>query len=120
MRGQAFGFHRMMDTAGAILGSFLALGILIMFFGIVNDEIGILQIIIITSAFISLAAVIPILFLSEDKGSFSHQGCEICNDGLGNLIYDCHGYNPTTGEIQEVYQICRQCLYLHANGEEIE
>jgi MFS family permease len=73
MRGQAFGFHRMMDTAGAILGSFLALGILIMFFGIVNDEIGILQIIIIISAFISLAAVIPILFLSEDKGSFSKE-----------------------------------------------
>ncbi|MHA2073406.1 MAG: MFS transporter, partial [Candidatus Hodarchaeales archaeon] len=33
------------------------------------DEIGILQIIIIISAFISLAAVIPILFLSEDKRS---------------------------------------------------
>lgn len=67
MRGQAFGFHRMMDTAGAIIGSFLALGILVLFFDFVNDEIGILQIIIIISAFISLAAVIPILFLSEDK-----------------------------------------------------
>ncbi|MFX0149884.1 MAG: MFS transporter, partial [Candidatus Hodarchaeota archaeon] len=69
-RGKAFGFHRMMDTAGAILGSFLALGIVLIFFDALNDELGILKLIIIISAFISLAAVIPIFFLSdpgEDK-----------------------------------------------------
>ena len=64
-RGKAFGFHRMMDTAGAILGSFLALMIVVFFFNTVNDELGILQLIIIISAFISLAALIPIVFLSE-------------------------------------------------------
>ncbi|MFX0067007.1 MAG: MFS transporter [Candidatus Hermodarchaeota archaeon] len=69
-RGKAFGFHRMMDTAGAILGSFLALGIVLIFFDALNDELGILKLIIIMSAFISLAAIIPIFFLSdpgEDK-----------------------------------------------------
>jgi len=64
-RGKAFGFHRMMDTAGAIVGSFLALIILVMFYGVLNDELGILQLILIISAFISLAAVIPIFFLSD-------------------------------------------------------
>ncbi|MHA1976415.1 MAG: MFS transporter [Candidatus Hodarchaeales archaeon] len=65
-RGKAFGFHRMMDTAGAIVGSLLALVILIMFYGILNDELGILKLILIISAFISLAAVIPIFFLSDE------------------------------------------------------
>ncbi len=64
-RGKAFGFHRMMDTAGAIVGSLLALIILIMFYGILNDELGILKLILIISAFVSLAAVIPIFFLSD-------------------------------------------------------
>ncbi|MHA1941008.1 MAG: MFS transporter [Candidatus Hodarchaeales archaeon] len=66
-RGKAFGFHRMMDTAGAIIGSFLALIIVIFFYDLMNDELGILKLIIIISAFISLAAVIPIFFLSESK-----------------------------------------------------
>ena len=66
-RGKAFGFHRMMDTAGAIVGSILALAILITFYGILNDELGILKLILIISAFISLAAVIPIFFLSDEE-----------------------------------------------------
>jgi MFS family permease len=66
-RGKAFGFHRMMDTAGAILGSFLALVIVILFYEVLNDELGVLKLIIIISAFISLAALIPIFFLSESK-----------------------------------------------------
>ncbi|MFX1505824.1 MAG: MFS transporter, partial [Promethearchaeota archaeon] len=64
-RGKAFGFHRMMDTAGAIIGSFLALIIVILFFNVLMSELEILKIIIIISAFISLLAVIPILFISE-------------------------------------------------------
>ncbi len=73
-RGKAFGFHRMMDTAGAILGSFLALIILIMFYEILNTELEILQLILIISAFISLAAVIPIFFLTDpDEESVTKQ-----------------------------------------------
>ena len=69
LRGKAFGFHRMMDTAGAIIGSFLALLIVILFFDALTGELEILKLIIIISAFISLIAVIPIFFLSETAGS---------------------------------------------------
>jgi MFS family permease len=73
LRGKAFGFHRMMDTAGAILGSFLALSVVLFLFDIVQDEINLLKSIIIISAFISLLAVIPILFLNEPQGTTSLQ-----------------------------------------------
>ena len=65
LRGKAFGFHRMMDTAGAIIGSFLALIIALLFFNILINELEILKNIIIISAFISLLALIPIFFISE-------------------------------------------------------
>jgi MFS family permease len=45
----------------------LALGIVLLFFNVLNDELGILKLIIIISAFISLAAVVPIFFLSDPK-----------------------------------------------------
>lgn len=64
-RGRAFGFHRMMDTAGAILGSFLALIIVIVLSDSLTTELSILQVVIIVSAFISLLAVIPIAFLKD-------------------------------------------------------
>ncbi len=69
LRGKAFGFHRMMDTAGAIIGSFLALIIVLLFFNVLIGELEILKIIIIISAFISLLAVIPIFFISESAES---------------------------------------------------
>ncbi|WP_455143269.1 MFS transporter [Candidatus Hodarchaeum mangrovi] len=65
LRGKAFGFHRMMDTAGAIMGSFLALVIVIAFFDSFHSSLNILQLIIIISAFIALFAVIPIVFLTD-------------------------------------------------------
>ncbi|MFX0061862.1 MAG: MFS transporter [Candidatus Hermodarchaeota archaeon] len=64
-RGKAFGFHRMMDTAGAIFGSFGALTIVLLFFSILGSEIEVLRTIIIISAFISLLAVIPIVLLRD-------------------------------------------------------
>lgn len=67
LRGKAFGFHRTMDTAGAIIGSFLALGIVIIFFDSFHSSLSILQLIIIISAFIALLAVIPILFLTDSS-----------------------------------------------------
>lgn len=65
LRGKAFGFHRMMDTAGAIIGSILALIIALLFINVLISELEVLKIIIIISAFISLLAVIPIFFISE-------------------------------------------------------
>ncbi|MFX0123723.1 MAG: MFS transporter [Candidatus Hodarchaeota archaeon] len=70
LRGKAFGFHRMMDTAGAIIGSFLALIIALLFFNVLISELEVLKIIIVLSAFISLLAVIPIFFIS-DSGDFN-------------------------------------------------
>lgn len=75
LRGKAFGFHRMMDTAGAVIGSFLALIIALLFFDILISELEIFKIIIIISAFISLLALIPLFFISEsaDYGSRREQ-----------------------------------------------
>ncbi|MFW9853844.1 MAG: MFS transporter [Candidatus Thorarchaeota archaeon] len=64
LRGKAFGFHRMMDTAGAILGSMITLGIVITLFSYLEEETTLLRLIIILSSFISLFAVVPIIFLS--------------------------------------------------------
>ncbi|MFX0094245.1 MAG: MFS transporter [Candidatus Hodarchaeota archaeon] len=64
-RGKAFGFHRMMDTAGAIFGSFGALVIVLLFFGIIGAELEVLRLIIIVSAFVSLLAVFPIILLKD-------------------------------------------------------
>ena len=79
VRGKAFGFHRMMDTAGAIFGSVLALGLVIALFSYTTEEISLLRLIIILSSFISLFAVIPILFLetpiqSSDKKQLLRTG----------------------------------------------
>ncbi|MHA1213998.1 MAG: MFS transporter [Candidatus Hodarchaeales archaeon] len=65
LRGKAFGFHRMMDTAGAILGSILSLLIVFFLFEKLNSNLITLQIIIIISAFISLLALIPIFLLKD-------------------------------------------------------
>ncbi|MFX1253716.1 MAG: MFS transporter [Promethearchaeota archaeon] len=64
-RGKAFGFHRMMDTAGAIFGSLGALIIVLLFFSTLGSELEVLRTIIIISAFISLLAVIPIVLLRD-------------------------------------------------------
>jgi MFS family permease len=65
MRGKAFGFHRTMDSAGAIVGSILALVIVVIFFDQFSSSLTTLQLIIIVSAFISLLAIIPIFFLHD-------------------------------------------------------
>jgi MFS family permease len=72
LRGKAFGFHRMMDTAGAIFGSLITLGLVVMLFSYTTEEVSLLRLIIILSSFISLFAVIPILFLSAPRPS-SHK-----------------------------------------------
>ncbi len=66
-RGKAFGFHRMMDTAGAILGSVIALFLTFSLYDVlyVTSEIDILRLILIISAFFSLLAVFPIILLTE-------------------------------------------------------
>ncbi len=48
---------------------------------------------------------------------FSHQGCDCCNDGLGNNVEPVVGYNPKTKEVEELGDICGECLCFFANGE---
>jgi hypothetical protein len=55
-----------------------------------------------------------------DEPYFSHSGCEVCSTGLGNNVYDCHGYNPTTKKIQAGYRVCFDCLYEYEYGERPE
>ncbi|MBI5740979.1 MAG: MFS transporter [Nitrospirae bacterium] len=59
-KGKGFGIHRAMDTAGAVLGS------LIVFFLFWNLDMGFKPIILI-SAFISFPALIPLIFVKEEK-----------------------------------------------------
>ncbi|MFX0205141.1 MAG: MFS transporter [Candidatus Hodarchaeota archaeon] len=70
LRGKVFGFHRTMDTAGAVLGSFGAILLVLLFF---ESELETLKLIIIIAAFISLLAVIPILLIQEPKQALIHE-----------------------------------------------
>ena len=67
-RGKSFGFHRMMDTSGAIIGALLAL-LIILFLGLYStiEEISILRIVLFAAAIISFFALIPLLFVKEKK-----------------------------------------------------
>lgn len=56
----------------------------------------------------------------DDEGHFIWLGCDICNDQMANTVFDCNGFNPKTGEIQETYLICFDCLNFINNGEEPE
>jgi len=59
-RGEAFGFHRMMDTFGAILGSIVAF-LLIWTFGLEYKTI------ILAAGIIALLSLVPLIFVKEKK-----------------------------------------------------
>ena len=47
---------------------------------------------------------------------FSWQPCACCGGTLGGERYDCNGYNPYTGEIQEYDGVCMDCYYYAEYG----
>jgi len=57
----------------------------------------------------------------EDEASFSDQGCDVCNKVAGRIlgadVYQVEGYNPKTKEIEDLGQVCGECLCYIANGE---
>ena len=53
----------------------------------------------------------------EQEAYFSWRGCDICNDGLGNNVYDCSGFHPSSGSIVTGYQVCGGCLCYIYNGD---
>jgi|TARA_Y100000031_G_C8005122_1_gene285430 hypothetical protein len=64
------------------------------------------------------------LFSSSDEASFSYRGCDICNNGLGNDVYDIKGFislydaKHSKGDDDSYsFQICNECLYKTHYGE---
>lgn len=53
--------------------------------------------------------------------SFNHSGCDLCNDGMGNSVYDCIGYDDASkineGNYHEI-EVCGDCLCNYHNGTE--
>jgi len=52
----------------------------------------------------------------EREGYFSWRKCECCG-GLAGDRWECNGYNPTSKEVQDGYEICTDCLYYVEYGE---
>jgi len=48
---------------------------------------------------------------------FSSRQCDCCGSTLGGDRYKCSGFNPTTQEIQDDYEVCTDCVYYAAYGE---
>ena len=57
---------------------------------------------------------------TSQEAYYSSQGCEICDDFLGQDVYDCHGFHPQTNNVIDNYKVCLECLYFINYGEEIE
>lgn len=55
----------------------------------------------------------------EPEPGFTHGGCNICRNGLGNNVHECIGYNDATrinnGEFIEL-DVCGDCLCEYHNG----
>lgn len=52
------------------------------------------------------------------EASFSSNGCDVCDDGLGNNVYDCHAWSPNEHRIIDGFQICHECICFEYNGDE--
>jgi MFS family permease len=94
-RGKAFGFHRTMDTAGAIMGSFLALVFVFLFFQLLTSELLVLRAIIIISSVLSLAAVVPIFLLKEQQKERANNGKTANNSKSMSLINNLRALNKS-------------------------
>jgi hypothetical protein len=55
-----------------------------------------------------------------DEGSFSRNGCDCCENGLGTTVYECQGFSPKTKRVVELGDICHECLCYFANGDDSE
>jgi len=53
----------------------------------------------------------------ESESFFSWRECECCGDTKGGDREKASGFNPTTKEVQEYDEVCRDCLYYAAYGE---
>jgi MFS family permease len=65
IRGRAFGLHRAMDTTGAILGSVLALALILLLSGAVGDKYR--AIIVLSAIPVVVAIFVLIVFVKEER-----------------------------------------------------
>lgn len=84
-RGHAFGFHRMMDTAGAVAGSIIAF---VLFWYMKMD----IKTILLIAAFLAFFAIPPILFVKEKKAIKKERRIALNNKmkkfvGVATLFY---------------------------------
>ena len=75
VRGKAFGLHRALDTAGAVLGSLVAL----LLFGVLELEI---RTILIAAAVVAFAGLLPLYWVKEPQRQPSRAGLTISLKGL--------------------------------------
>ena len=58
--------------------------------------------------------------VADEEGNcephFSWSSCHCCGSTLGGDREDCNGYNPTTGEVQDGYSVCVDCVYYAEYG----
>ena len=55
----------------------------------------------------------------DDEGTFYiSQGCDCCSE-RGKVLYWGMGYSPSDKMVKRDYQVCGDCLYFAAYGEQI-
>ena len=53
----------------------------------------------------------------NDEPYFSWNACDCCGTHLGGNRYDCSGYCEETGEVQDGYCVCEDCVYYAEYGQ---
>lgn len=54
---------------------------------------------------------------SEEESQFRWRGCDNCNNGLGNDVYECKAH--TKEDYYEIF-LCSSCLCAYHNGDELD
>ena len=67
--------------------------------------------------FLSINEVNCCSIINDHEGSFSPQGCDCCNSGLGQTVYECNGYNPTDKSVVEIGDVCSECIQYFYNND---
>lgn len=76
--------------------------------------------------FLKQQGVNCVSIISDDESGenpdphFSWRGCDCCQTGLGNSVYDCHGYDPKSKSVVEIGQVCGECICYFYNGDDGE
>lgn len=55
---------------------------------------------------------------NDGEAHFSSHGCDACDNGLGNNVYECEGYSPKKKEVVDLGDICHECICYFYNGDD--